>query len=81
MLGISEVKTGGLEVPAIHTRLTLTFAGADAGTDPTDYWISGDALILAERESVHVKEGSSPLGSVYYSEHLDLAIDSTAPIR
>jgi hypothetical protein len=82
VIGMSEVKAGGLEVPAIHTRLTLSFAGAEAGTDPTDYWVSTqDALILAERESVHVKEGSSPLGSVFYSEHLELAIDSTAPIR
>jgi hypothetical protein len=82
ILRMSDVKAGGLEIPAIHTRLTLSFAGAEAGTNPTDYWVSTqDALILAERESVHVKEGSGPLGSVNYSEHLALAIDSTAPIR
>ena len=40
VLGISEVKAGGPEVPAIHTRLTLTFTGAEAGTNPTDYWVS-----------------------------------------
>jgi hypothetical protein len=82
VIGLSGVNVKGREVPAIHTRLTLSFAGAEAGTNPTDYWVSTkDGVILRERETVDVHQGSGPLGSVRYGEQMGLVIDSTAPVR
>jgi len=58
VLAMSAVKAGGREIPAIHTRLTLSFAGAEAGTNPTDYWVSTqDALILASVSPCTSKRG------------------------
>jgi hypothetical protein len=82
VIGLSGVNVKGRELPAIHTRLTLSFAGAEAGTNPTDYWVSTkDGVILRERETVDVHQGSGPLGSVRYGEQMGLVIDSTAPVR
>ena len=39
VVGSSSVDVGGHEIPALHTRLTLTFSGAESGTNPNDYWI------------------------------------------
>jgi hypothetical protein len=78
----SSVNVGGQEIPALHTRLTLSFNGSETGTNPTDYWVSTqNGLILAERETVDVKQGSGPLGSVQYHERMALAIDATSPDR
>jgi hypothetical protein len=82
VVATSDMTVGGRAVPALHTRLTLSFAGSEAGTNPTDYWVSTqNGLILAERETVEMQQGSGPLGSVHYDEQMDLSLDRTAPVR
>jgi hypothetical protein len=82
VVAMSDVNVGGHEIPALHTRLTLSFAGSEAGTNPTDYWVSAqDGLILGERETVAMRQGTGPLGSVQYHERMELALDGTVPDR
>jgi hypothetical protein len=82
VVGTSSVRVEGRAVPALHTRLTLTFSGSESGANPNDYWISlQDGLILRQRETVAVSQKAGPLGSVRYSEQMAITIDSTAPAR
>ena len=82
VVGTTSVNAGSQSVPALHTRLTLKFSGAEAGTNPTDYWVSPqNGLILRERETVEMNQGAGPLGSVQYGEQMQLAIDSASPVR
>ena len=82
VVGMTHVRVGGQTVPALHTRITLSFSGSEDGTNPTDYWLSpGNGLILQERETVDMHQGNGPLGSVQYHEQIRLAIDSMAPAR
>ncbi len=58
-----------------HTRFTLTFAGSEQGTNPTDFWIvPGDGLIVREHETVSVNQGS-----VHYSETMQATLTSLSP--
>jgi hypothetical protein len=69
-------------VPALHTRLTLSFSGSASGTNPNDYWVSlSDGLILRQRETVDVRQSAGPLGSVRYTEQMAITLASTAPVR
>jgi hypothetical protein len=82
VLGQASVDVGGHPVPAVHTRLTLTFSGAETGTNPNDYWISTqDGLILSQKETVDVAQQAGPLGSVKYTEQMGITLNSTTPLR
>jgi len=82
VVGRSSVDVDGTPVPALHTRLTFTFAGSEQGTNPTDYWLSlPTGLILREAETVALSQSAGPLGSVRYSEHMTIALLSLAPDR
>jgi hypothetical protein len=82
VLGLTSVNVGGQQVPAVHTRLTLSFSGAESGTNPNDYWVSTtDGLILAQRETVDVSQQAGPLGSVRYTEQMGISINSATPDR
>ena len=65
----------------MHTRLTLTFSGAESGTNPNDYWIAQDGVILQQKETVSVSQAAGPLGSVHYSEQMAISLTSPTPIR
>jgi hypothetical protein len=74
-IGPSKMEVGGHRVSVMHTRVTLTFTGAEHGTNPTDYWIvPGTGLIVREHETVGVTQGS-----VRYSENMDTTLTSLAP--
>jgi hypothetical protein len=82
VVGAASVTVGGRSVPALHTRLTLSFVGSETGTNPTDYWVSVDnGLILREQETVDITEQAGPLGSVHYSEQMSIALASLTPDR
>lgn len=82
VLGRSEVSVGGEQVPALQTRLTWIFAGAERGVNPNEYWLHpSDAMILAQHETVDVAEGSGPLGSVRYTEDMTIHLRSLEPVR
>ena len=82
VLGWSSVAVDGRRSPALHTRLTLDFAGAESGTNPTDYWVSpADGLILREQEEVDMAQTTGPLGSVRYEEEMTVALASRAAVR
>jgi hypothetical protein len=81
VIGSSTVDVGRKEVPALHTRLTLTFSGSEFGTNPNDYWIGWDGLILRQRESVNVAQNAGPLGSVRYTEEMAITLTSMTPSR
>ena len=82
VVGGSSVEIGGTRVPAVHTRLLLTFAGSESGTNPCDYWVSPkDGLVLSERETVSLYQPAGPLGSVHYTESMAIALDSLTPVR
>ena len=82
VVGRSSVEVAGTSVPALHTRLTFTFAGSEQGTNPTDYWLSlPTGLILREQETVALSQSAGPLGSVRYTEHMAIALASSTPDR
>jgi len=82
LIGTTSVNLGGHEVPAIHTRVTLTFSGAESGTNPNDYWVSPqNGLILDQQETVNLSQQAGPLGSVRYSEQMMIKIASPTPLR
>ena len=73
---------GGHAQPALHLRLTLAFSGSEAGTNPTDYWVSpSNGLILREQEAVNLSQRNGPLGSVSYREEMTVAIASLDAAR
>jgi hypothetical protein len=81
VVGASSVDVGGHGIPALHTRLTLTFSGAETGTNPNDYWISQDGVILQQKETVAVSQSAGPLGSVHYTEQMAISLTSATPTR
>jgi len=81
VVGASSVDVGGHGIPALHTRLSLTFSGAESGTNPNDYWISQDGVILQQKETVSVSQSAGPLGSVHYTEQMAISLTSAKPIR
>jgi len=82
VLGDPAVQVGGRSVPAVHTRLTFTFAGGEQGTNPTDYWVApATGLILREHETVDLSDAAGPLGSVTYTERMAISLASTTPDR
>jgi len=79
VLGWSTISVGGDRRSALHTRITLTFAGSEAGTNPTDYWVSAaNGVILREKEAVDLAQRTGPLGSVRYSEEMAVGLSSLA---
>lgn len=82
VVGWSSVVVGGRQVPALHTRLTLSFSGSQSGTNPNDYWVSlQDGLVLRQRETVDVSQKAGPMGPVRYAEQMAITLTSLAPIR
>jgi hypothetical protein len=82
VVGNSSVQVGRTRVPALHTRLTLTFSGPESGSNPNDYWVSEqNGMILRQSETVDVNQAAGPLGAVHYSEQMAIALTSTTPMR
>ena len=76
-LGPVNLVVDGHPVSVEHTRLTLTFNGAEHGTNPTDFWIvPSSGLIVQERELVDVSQGG-----VRYSETMEARLTSLDPAR
>jgi hypothetical protein len=74
-LGTSSMVVGGHPVTVEHTRFTLTFAGTERGTNPTDFWVvPGSGLIVRERETVDVTQGS-----VRYKESMEATLTGLEP--
>jgi hypothetical protein len=74
-LGQSTMDVGGHPVSVTHTRVTLTFNGAEHGTNPTDFWIvPSTGLIVRERETVGVTQGS-----VRYTENMETTLTGLTP--
>ena len=66
---------GGHAVSVTHTRLVFTFAGAEHGTNPTDFWIvPSTGLIVRERETVGVTQGG-----VRYTENMETTLTALHP--
>lgn len=77
VVGPANMVVDGHAVSVMHTRVTLTFTGAEHGTNPTDYWIiPSTGLIVRQRETVGVTQGG-----VHYTEHMDASLASLAPAR
>jgi hypothetical protein len=76
-LGQSTMSIAGHSVSVEHTRVTLTFDGSQAGTNPTDFWISpSTGLIVQEKEAVAVNSGG-----VHYSENMLSTLTGLSPLR
>jgi hypothetical protein len=77
VLGSSNLAVAGHSVTVEHTRFTLTYAGAERGTNPTDFWIvPATGLVVREKEAVGVSQGS-----VDYSEDMDAILTGLSPAR
>jgi hypothetical protein len=82
IVGASSIVVSDQRVPALHTRLTLSFSGSESGTNPNNYWVSlQSGVILRQQETVAVSEKAGPLGSVRYTENMAIRLRSMAPIR
>jgi hypothetical protein len=76
-LGHSTISIAGRSVTVERTRVTLTFDGNQAGTNPTDYWIvPSSGLVVREKEEVAVTSGG-----VSYSENMLSTLTSLSPLR
>jgi hypothetical protein len=76
-LGQSTMSIAGHSVTVEHTRITLSFDGAEAGTNPTDFWIvPSSGLIVQEKEAV-----AATSGGVRYSETMLSALTSLSPLH
>jgi hypothetical protein len=76
-MGPATIVIGGHAVSVEHARVTLTFTGAEHGTNPTDYWIvPSTGLIVREQETVGVTQGS-----VRYTETMGATLTSLDPSR
>ncbi len=74
-VGRSTVVVDGHRVSVMHTRVNLTFTGAEHGTNPTDFWVvPSTGLIVRERETVGVTQGG-----VRYSENMETTLNGLAP--
>jgi hypothetical protein len=74
-LGTSTMVIGGHTVTVEHTRFTLTFAGAEHGTNPTNFWIvPSTGLIVREQETVGVTQSG-----VRYSENMEATLTGLDP--
>lgn len=77
VLGQSTMSVGGRSVTVEHTRVTLTFDGSQAGTNPTEFWmVPSSGLIVQEKEDVEATSGS-----VGYSEHMLSTLSNLEPLR
>jgi hypothetical protein len=81
VVGPARVDIGGKAVSATHTRLDLTFSGAESGSNPNDYYVSPNGLILSQSETVDMSQSAGPLGSVRYTEQMAVHLASATPIR
>jgi hypothetical protein len=82
VVGFGSVTVGGRAVPSVHTHLSMSYSGSEAGTSPSDYWVSvEDGMILRETESVDVRQSAGPLGSVHYTEQMAISLQSLTPSR
>ncbi len=80
VLGPAWVDVGRSREPTLHTRLTLSFSGAESGTNPNDYWIMpNNGEIVRQHETVDVAQKAGPLGSVHYTEQMTITLASLAP--
>jgi hypothetical protein len=77
MLGRSTLSIGSHSVSVERTRITLTFDGSQAGTNPTDFWIvPSSGLIVQEREAVAVTSGG-----IHYTESMLSTLTGLSPQR
>ncbi|HEX4162165.1 MAG TPA: hypothetical protein VHZ05_06695 [Acidimicrobiales bacterium] len=76
-LGQSTMSVAGHAVRVEHTRITLSFGGSEAGTNPTDFWIvPSSGLIVQEKEAV-----AATSGGIHYSETMLSTLTSLSPLR
>lgn len=80
VLGAATVAVGHQQVPALHVRLTLHFAGNEVGANPNDFWLAPDGLILRQKEEVDLAQQAGPLGTVHYSEQMAVTLESLQPM-
>jgi len=74
-VGPATVDVRGQPVAVDHVRVTLTFDGAQQGTNPTEYWIvPSTGLIVREKEQVTVTAGG-----VRYNESMETELSSLKP--
>lgn len=82
VVGAAIVEVGGVQMPAVHTRLSMALSGSESGSNPNDYWLSASTgLILRQSETVDVSQQAGPLGSVHYEEHMSIELASIRPKR
>jgi hypothetical protein len=76
-LGQSTMTVAGQTVTVEHSRLTFTYNGSEAGTNPTDFWVvPSTGLVVQEKEEVGVTSGG-----VHYSEDMTATLASLRPAR
>ena len=76
-LGQSTMSVAGHFVRVEHTRITLTFVGSEAGTNPTDFWIvPSSGLIVQEKEAV-----AATSGGIHYSETMLSTLTNLSPLH
>jgi hypothetical protein len=74
-VGPATLDVRGQPIAVEHVRLTLSFNGAQQGTNPTDYWIvASTGLIVREKEQVVVTSGG-----VRYNESMETVLTSLQP--
>ncbi|MGH9019070.1 MAG: hypothetical protein ACRDY1_15065 [Acidimicrobiales bacterium] len=82
VLGRADVRVGAVTVPALHLHVTLSFHGAETGSNPNDLWVSAaSGLILRQTETTTLSQKTGPLGSISYGEQMTIRLASVTPDR
>ena len=78
--GIESLLVGGEEVEVIHIGINQDLVGSAVGTARIDYWFrQSDGLIVRYEKQISA-ERDTPIGSVTYSEDVEITLRSLNPV-
>jgi hypothetical protein len=81
VLGSPTLQVGSRSVPTMEVEVDEVYSGAQHGIGPCVYWLTADNVIVRQRETVAVAEGTGPLGAVDYHEAMVADLASLTPTR
>lgn len=81
VMGLPQLRVGGVDIRTVHVRKTTTFVGAIRGTSRHDLWFDVDSglpvrIVMGSRTT-----NDSPIGEVHYEEAVTLRLTSLQPRR
>jgi hypothetical protein len=79
VVGIENVRIGGVDVPAVKVHGDEVLTGATAGKRITDSWFALADNLLLRRIATVDADTESAIGQTHYTESYDIQLTSTTP--